>query len=195
MNFLDVYVNLIRIALIIIIIYYIYKLNFKLIVSNMIVFLLTFLLIFLDKIFHLKIDLLGGALYYTIIFMAISLGGSLKFYDQYAWWDRLIHFLSGIAFVSFGIAISGKTDGLNKFSVLLFSLTFSVTLHVVWEIAEYAADCIKHTNHQRWQKRHNSNSHNSEKSIQPAGLVDTMNDIIICILGTIIACSIWWFIL
>jgi len=195
MKFLDIYANLIRIVLLILTIYYIYKRNFKLIKSTITVFALSFLLIFLELVFNIKIDLLGGILYFTIIFMAIYLGSALKFYDKYAWWDILIHLFSGVTFVSFGIALSSKINGLGKFNILFFSLTFSVTLHVLWEIAEYSTDCILHTNHQRWQKWHNSNNHVSKSAIQPAGLVDTMNDTICCVLSTIIACAVWWFVL
>ncbi len=195
MTFLDIYVNLIRATLIIITIYYIYKRNFKSIIPTITVFILTFLLVLMDWFFNIKIDLLGSILYFTLIFMTIYLGSTLKYYDKYAWWDILIHFLSGIAFISFGIAISSKVEGLSKFNILFFCLTFSITLHTLWEVAEYVVDCIMHTDHQRWQKKHNSNNHLSVKAIQPAGLVDTMNDTIICIVGTIVACSVWWFVL
>lgn len=130
-----------------------------------------------------------------ILFMATYLGSKRKFYDKYAWWDRLIHFLSGILFVSLGVALSRKVAGLSRFNILFFSLTLSVTLHVAWEIVEYIIDCTKRSNHQRWQKKHHSINHKSQAAIQPAGLVDTMNDTLFCVLGTTIACAVWWFVL
>lgn len=137
--------------------------------------------------------LIFGAL--LIIFMATYFGGVRKFYDKYAWWDRLIHVLLGILFVSFGVSISSKVVILNKLNIIFFSFTLSLAMQVILEIAEYTADCIKHSNHQRWQKKHNSINHKSPKLAQPAGLVDTMNDTIMCVIGAIIACLIWWIIL
>jgi len=130
-----------------------------------------------------------------ILLMSAYLGSKLKFYDKYAWWDRLIHFLTGILSVSFGVAISRGIVGLNKLHILFFCITLSVTIHVIWEIGEYIIDCKMRGNNQRWQREHNSINHNPPNAIQPAGLVDTMNDTITCIVGTLIACAVWWFVL
>ena len=142
---------------------------------------------------YFNLYLIFGAI--IILFMAIVLGGKFKFYDKYAWWDRLIHFLSAILFVSFGVAITQGIVGLSNLHILIFCLTLSVTLHVAWEIGEYIVDCITRGDHQRWQKKNKSINHNPQNAIQPAGLVDTMNDTIICVLGTLISCAVWWFIL
>jgi len=127
--------------------------------------------------------------------MALYLGSSLKFYDKYKNWDRYIHSLSGIAFVGFGIATVYNDSGISRFSVLLLGFTFSVTIHVFWEIIEYIIDCLFQGNAQRWQINHNSVNHVSPKAIQPAGLVDTMNDLICCVIGSGLATIVWMFIL
>ena len=124
--------------------------------------------------------------------MSIGLGGFLKFYDKYPWWDRLLHFVSAGLFVSYGVALTRGMVELNKFSVLVFGFTLSMTLHVLWEMGEYVLDTATHSNHQRWQKHHPAHNHNPKGAIQPAGLVDTMNDTAFCIAGTILACAIWW---
>jgi len=195
LNFLSICIHSLRTVLIVLSIYHIYKRDFKLLISTGAVFILTFLLWFLDKVFAIRLDLFGGVLYIAIIFMTIYLGSALKFYDKYAWWDRLIHALSGIALVSFGVAVSRKAENLSSLYILFFSFTFSISLHVVWEVLEYIFDCIFHMDNQRWQKVNASNNHVSESAVQPAGLVDTMNDTILCIVGTAIACLVWWFIL
>lgn len=193
MNFLAVYVNLIRVVFVGLAVYYIFKRDFKKMKSAVIVFILTFLLVFLEKILHIQIDAIGGGIYYTVLFLSIYLGSELGFYDKYSWWDRALHFLCGIMFVSFGVPLGSKMGITSQFWRLFFCLTLSTTLHVFWEIAEYIVDCISRTDHQRWQKHSKSKNHVSEKAIQPAGLVDTMNDIIICMIGTIASCVVWWF--
>lgn len=176
-------------------IYHIYKREFKLMKSVILVFALSFLPELLHAVFQLQVDAFSILVYLIIIFMALYLGSSFQFYDKYKWWDRSIHFLSGVGFVGFGIAIAGIGPDIIKLVILLFGFTFSITLHVFWEVLEYITDCIFHGNAQRWQKVHASINHVSETAIQPAGLVDTMNDMICCIVGAGLTILVWWFII
>ena len=195
LDILSVFINVIRIILIILAIFHIYKRQKKMVISLGIVFAFTFLPRVLEALFGIKMDLLGNILYFVLIVMTIYLGSTLKFYDKFSWWDRLIHFLSGIAFVSFGIAISIHAGDFNRLYILFFCLSLSIFLHVIWEVLEYAHDSFYHKNNQRWQRVTASNNHKPESAIQPSGLVDTMNDTIICMVSTVITCFIWWFIL
>ncbi len=195
MTFITIYANAIRAIFIILSLYYIFRHDFKKLKASIIVFILTFVPALLNKLFALRADIAGNILYFTIIVMSLYLGSELKFYDKYSWWDRMLHFLCGVMFVSFGIPLAEKTGITSNTGILFFCLTFSTTLHVIWEIAEYAVDAVSRTDHQRWQKHSQSNNHLSPNAVQPAGLVDTMNDIIICMAGTIAACVVWWFIL
>ncbi|WP_313258438.1 hypothetical protein [Lacrimispora sp.] len=163
--------------------------------SVILVFALSFLPQILNAIFQIRIDAFSIIVYFIIIFMALYLGGSHRFYDKYKWWDRAIHFLSGVGFTGFGIAFASAGSGTIKLVILLFGFTFSLTLHVFWEVLEYISDCISHGNAQRWQKVHASHNHVSEKALQPAGLVDTMNDAICCIVGAGLSVLVWWFII
>ena len=195
MRLLDLYINAIRIIMMIFTAYFIYKKQYKIIISTGTVFAATFLLVFLDKIFKIKVDIVGSYLYITIITMTMFLGNAFKFYDKFAWWDRLIHFLSGIVFVSFAVAISKNAEHLEKLHTLFFGFTYAVSHHVLWEVMEYLSDCLFRSDNQRWQKKNKTVNHVSPTAIQPAGLVDTMNDTIICIIGTLAACTAWWFFL
>lgn len=195
MNFLDLCEIIFRCVLFALAIYHIYKREFKLMKSLILVFVLSFLPGFLHGIFQIQVDSFSIFVYLIILFMALYLGSSFHFYDKYKWWDRAIHFLSGVGFVGFGIAIAGTGSDIINSVILLFGFTFSITLHVFWEVLEYITDCIFHGNAQRWQKVHASINHVSEKAIQPAGLVDTMNDMICCIAGAGLTILVWWFII
>jgi hypothetical protein len=184
-----------RCALFALVVYHIFKREFKIMKSVILVFVLSFLPELLDAVFHIRIDGFSIFVYLIILFMALYLGSSLLFYDKYKWWDRTIHFLSGVAFVGFGIALTGTNSGVIKYVILLFGFTFSITLHLIWEVLEYITDCITHSNAQRWQKVHTSHNHVSEKALQPAGLVDTMNDAICCITGAGLSILVWWLII
>lgn len=195
MKFLSLCEIIFRCALFALAVYHIYKREFKLIKSLILVFALSFLPELLNAVFQIRTDAFSIIVYLIILFMALYLGSSLGFYDRYKWWDRAIHFLSGVGFVGFGIAIADTSSGIIKLVILFFGFSFSITLHVFWEVLEYISDCISHGNAQRWQIIHASNNHVSEKAIQPAGLVDTMNDIICCIVGAGLAILVWWFII
>jgi hypothetical protein len=163
--------------------------------SLMLVLALSFLPEVSAWLMGIVIDPVSTIIYLIILFMALYLGDCIGYYDRYWWWDRTIHFLSGVGFTGFGAAIVKTNADPRKAIILLFGFTFSVTLHIIWEVMEYISDCLTHGNAQRWQKIHASVNHVSEKAIQPAGLVDTMNDTICCMIGAGIASIIRWFVL
>lgn len=195
MSFTEIYEIIFRSLLIILGIYYIFKHQFKILFTIIFIFALSYLSFSIDKILNIKIDTFSNLIYLFIIFSSIYLGGSLKYYDKYKNWDRYIHVMSGICFVGFGIAIIGMTPGIELMIMLLFGFTFSITIHVFWELLEYISDCLFKSNAQRWQKHHDSINHISPKSLQPAGLVDTMNDTICCLIGATLATVVWWLLL
>jgi len=175
-------------------VYHCCRREYKIAGSAASVLVLSFLPDGLNIIFHINVDDFSRFIYLVILFMALYLGSSLRFYDKYKWWDRSIHFLTGVGFVGFGTAIAGLSPGITRFVLLFFGFTFSVTLHVIWELLEYLSDCILHSNAQRWQMIHDSNNHQSEQAVQPAGLVDTMNDLICCLVGAALMIAFCWLI-
>lgn len=191
MDLLGIYVNLFRIALVIAIGVHLVKHDHKRIALAAVAFALTFVPWLLGLI-DFQLNKLTLLLFPAVVFMAIYCGTGLKFYNRFSWWDRLIHVLSGILFFSFGVSLAQKAPGVGLAGILLFSFTMSLALHVIWEVLEYLADCITHADNQRWQKRSGDTIHLSPESVQPPGLVDTMNDIIACIIGTCIALLGWW---
>lgn len=114
-----------RCVLIVLMIYYVFKRKFKILKTITLVFVLSFLSVFLNAVFQIKVDAFSNFLYLTVIFSSLYLGSSLGFYDKYKWWDRLIHLLSGIGFVGFGNAIvnAASTD-INKPGSLFLVLPF-----------------------------------------------------------------------
>lgn len=195
MGFTDTYETIFRVVLISICIYHIFKHQFKIAASSVMIFAFSYLSLSLSKLFQIDIDPISNLIYLIFTFMAIHLGGSLKFYDKYKNWDRIVHALSGILFVGFGIAITHIDPTINKIIVLIFGFTFSISIHIIWEVLEYISDCLFHSNAQRWQMHHVSINHVSPSAIQPAGLVDTMIDTICCIIGSAIATFIWAFLI
>lgn len=175
-------------------VYHCIRREYKIAGSAVLGLLLSFLPAGLNMVFHISVDVFSQTVYFIILFMALYLGGARRFYEKYKWWDRSLHFLSGLGFVGFGTAIAELNPNLTRFFLLFSGFTFSVTLHVFWEVLEYFCDCITHGNAQRWQLFHDSNNHKSERTIQPAGLADTMNDLICCLVGAALMIIFWWLI-
>lgn len=195
MDVLSICANILRGVLIALAVYHIAKRWFKPLFPLLVVFVSTFLNDFLKNVCNIHIDWFGGILYLCLLVMTIYLGSTLKFYDRFVWWDKLTHGLSGVVFVSIGLAAAKTAEHLQAVHLIIFSFTFSLALHVIWELLEYITDCLFHTNHQRWQKIHDSKNHKPSSAIQPAGLVDTMNDMVWSLAGTSLACFVWWLIL
>ncbi len=191
MNFLFLYSNLLRGVVVIITIVQLFKRNYKKITPAVIAIAISFVP-WLLRLIHLQINTLTHFLFQTVVFMAVFLGSGYRYYDLYSWWDRSIHFLSGILFFGFGVTLASKAPDAGFIGALVFSFALSLALHEIWEVFEFLVDSIFHTDHQHWQKHSSVVNHQPEKAIQPPGLVDTMSDTISSIIGTIVAFIGWW---
>ena len=129
MQLLTLYVNGIRIILTVLAFYHFFRRDFKKLWAAVLVLALTFVLALIDKFFGLRADPVGNFLYITVIVMSLYLGSGLKYYDRWSWWDRLIHFLCGVMFVSFGIPLAAKMGIIGRMAVLFFCFTLSTALH------------------------------------------------------------------
>lgn len=167
-----------------------FKHDYKKLAPTAIAIALTFLP-WLLGLMYIQINAIVVFLFPTVVFMSVYLGLGFRYYDLYPWWDRSVHFLSGILFFSFGISLAEKTD-VGLVGVFVFSFSLSLALHQIWEVCEFLVDSIFHTDHQHWQKHSSVVNHQPEKAIQPPGLVDTMVDSIAGIIGSIVACVGWW---
>ena len=167
------------------------KRNYKVLTPAAVTIALSFIPWLLSLI-NVQLDTITVILFQTVVFTGAHLGFGYKYYDLYPWWDRVLHFLSGTAFFGFGVSFAKKVPEVGIAGTLLFSFTFSLALHSIWEVTEFLVDRISHSDHQRWQKNNPSVNHQPENAIQPPGLVDTMSDTIAEIIGALIACLGWW---
>ena len=96
-------------------------------------------------------------LYAIFLYCAIYLGEVRAFYYNVSNWDTILHTFSGAMLGALGfsfITFLNKTDqvpvNLSPVFVATFAFCFAVTLGVVWEIYEFTADGILHTNMQKF---------------------------------------------
>lgn len=97
-------------------------------------------------------------LFYAIfLYCAIYLGEVRSFYYNVKNWDTILHTFSGAMLGALGfsfITFLNRTDrvpmNLSPAFVATFAFCFAVTLGVIWEIYEFTADGILHTNMQKF---------------------------------------------
>ena len=117
-------------------------------------------------------------LYYIFIFIADFIGCVCNLYNNVSWYDIFVHFLSGMfTFVLATIIYRVLSDSDNKLLKILFCLGIVTIIAITWEVFEFSIDNLAHTNLQ----------HN-----QDTGVIDTMQDMIVAVLGGIISSVYTW---
>lgn len=128
------------------------------------------------------------------LFASIVLGFIHNFYEDIYGYDKLVHAVSGVvialsAFEAIHIynQNSKKYVKLPPVFVSIFSFTFSITLLVVWEFYEFLIDTLSYnftlsaSNMQRYMWMNNY-----QLFPQDYGLLDTMLDLIVGAIGSLI---------
>ena len=123
-------------------------------------------------------------LYAVFLYCAIYLGEVRAFYYNVPNWDTILHTFSGAMLGALGfsfITFLNKTDrvpmNLSPVFVATFAFCFAVSLGVVWEIYEFAADGILHTNMQKFGLE------DGTPFLGREALTDTMEDLIVDTIG------------
>ncbi len=113
------------------------------------------------------------------IFAALYMGELREYYLRFWWWDLLLHTLAGVIFGFIGyiiVYILNKEEKVNivlsPLFISIFAVGFSVTVGVIWEIFEFSMDIFFKLN------------------MQKSGLVDTMLDLIVVLVGAILTATI-----
>jgi len=155
--------------------------------GNMHVFfitLITLLLTFSTEIFRKKYDIIipveFDILIILFIYATLFLGEIYDFYYKYWWWDTLLHGTSAFVFGLTGFLILFVLQNTSKIKtnpiwIATFAFAFAVSIGALWEIFEFGMDQIFGLN------------------MQKSGLIDTMWDLIIDVIGALIASIIGFF--
>ncbi len=143
----------------------------------LITILLTFIPKLVEKKFNFDYPDEGELIILAFIFMSMYLGEVHTFYETIWWWDLWLHGLSGLIIADVGYLLvhllnRKKRLNLSPIFIAIFTLSFAVTIGVIWEIFEFAMDSIFGLN------------------MQKSGLNDTMWDLIFVLLGALVISSI-----
>ena len=114
------------------------------------------------------------------MFATIFLGEAANFYEQFWWWDIVLHAGSAIAFGLIGFVIVlfiSQKDKIqtSPFWISILSFSFAIAIGTLLEIFEFAMDQL------------------FGLTMQKSGLVDTMWDLIVDSLGAAIASTSGYF--
>ena len=133
----------------------------------------------IQKIFKIKINEGINLIYILFIFMAHFLGVTCELYNHVYWFDKFVHFLSGIvtSFVAIYLLIKFKKNK-NIFFDILFIISISLAVASFWEIFEYFCSYYFHLDPQK---------------VALTGVSDTMGDLIVAFLGSILVSISYYF--
>ncbi len=110
----------------------------------------------IERSFHVKLPATLEILAYLFVFASSILGEIADFYRIFPFWDVILHAFNGFMFAAFGFCL---VDIFNKDKRFRFTLSpfflafvafcFSMTIGVLWEFFEYAADTLLLTDMQK----------------------------------------------
>ena len=126
--------------------------------------------------------------YIVFLYCAIFLWEVRSFYYLFPRWDVILHFFSSIMTGFFGLMVvtilnrnKHVSMSLSPFFLCLFAFCFSVTIGALWEVFEYTADGLLGVNMQKFITA------DGVVLSGHAALTDTMKDIIVDMLGALLA--------
>lgn len=133
-------------------------------------------------------------LYFIFLFCAIILGEVTNFYFIIPYWDLILHTFSGAMLGALGltlVTLMNDDEHINiKLSpafVALFAFCFAIGCGVIWEMYEYTVDTIMNLNMQKYALE------SGELLVGRAALADTMEDLIVDVIGAGILSFIGYF--
>ncbi len=148
----------------------------------------------LEKKLHFEIPGVLYGCYIVFLYCAIFLGEVRSFYYLIPQWDTICHFFSSMMTGFFGmmvVCILNRNEHvqmqLSPLFVALFAFSFSVMCGSVWEVYEFTADGLFGMNMQKFMTA------DGVQLVGHAALADTMKDIIVDILGAVLASTIGYF--
>lgn len=117
---------------------------------------------------------------FTFLILAYDVGFVYQGYGYIQYYDKIVHFLSGILFTVMGFCLyyylhrPQATFQENWLVCCTYALFFSLFIAVVWEIGEFTGFLLT--------------GHDSQGTLT-TGVFDTMEDLISCLVGSVISMS------
>lgn len=135
----------------------------------------------IEKLFKTKIDIDTKFAYIIFVFMAHFLGATCELYNKIYWFDKFTHTLSGVLTAYAAILLLKHLKKYNKkdrFFNVLFIIAFTLMIASFWEMFEFTANILFGGDAQK---------------VASTGVTDTMMDIIVAFLGSVLYSIVYLF--
>jgi uncharacterized membrane protein YjdF len=126
------------------------------------------------------------------IYASLFLGEIRQYYVRYPYWDLLLHMISGFLIGAIGFSLVDLLNKSDKVSLSmspvltsLFACCFAVTIGCLWEIFEFVMDQAFGFNMQKDTLLADGGT--------DIGLIDTMEDLIVDVLGALLSSLLGFF--
>ena len=137
-----------------------------------------FIPMILEK-FHYEVGIIFWLSFYIFVFLGIFVGSILNVYDKFAQFDLIVHFISGLLIALLAFSLIPQTK--NPFIILLFVVSVSVLIGVLWEFYEFSFDYLLNLNMQR-----TSDPYTQIPFVGRSAILDTMLDLFCDFIGALI---------
>ena len=145
------------------------------------VIVVTLLPLILSRRFRVLIPPEFELLAVTFIYASLFLGEVRGYYLRFWWWDVLLHTGSGFLLGLLGFLLVHVLNEMEEIGlhmkpafVALFAFMFAIGMGALWEIAEFFMDQVFGLN------------------MQKSGLIDTMWDLIVDVIGALVISLLGW---
>ncbi len=154
---------------------------------------------FLSRRFMWRIPPVFSFLYLVFLWAAIFAGEVWELYYCVPIWDDILHLLSSMMAAMLGFSlidilnsdIKHSSVKLSPFFVSLFSVTFAISVGVLWEIYEFTFDGILGLNMQKYASEQILNEGKLLVDLTGrSALFDTMTDLAVDAAGAVIVASL-----
>ena len=132
----------------------------------------------LKKIFKLDINETLIFIWIIFIFLAHYLGVALEFYNKWPGFDKVTHFVSGILSGYVAVLVLNKEKLQKKLFNVLFIVSFTWFCAGMWEVFEFTCNYLFGGDAQK---------------VLETGVSDTMWDMIVAFIGSVIVSAIYYF--
>lgn len=152
---------------------YFLKQDYLMVFTSLIVMLLPLLIYVVDKITKTIVPDPIKTAYLVFVFASAILGAIGNFYEYIHFYDKIVHFASGLLISSAFAVWYEKLYKKYNIWEIIFSLTcFNATIAMLWEVFEYTMDLL------------------FDRHVQK-GLSDTMTDMIMAVIGGILIAIVY----
>lgn len=129
--------------------------------------------------FHLHITPIVEIIYLIFLFFGHFLGSIVGLYNEIPLFDKFVHMFSGVLTACLALILLnniGKYQEKSMIFNILFMVSFTLAVASFWEFFEYGADIFFKADAQH---------------VSTTGVNDTMLDMIVAFLGSIIVCVVY----